>query len=513
MLLPLPTPKEMAVWDHETINTIGIPGITLMESAGREATTVLLEEYGSVEGAEIACFAGSGNNGGDAFAMARHLSDLGADLIVYHTKPKKLYRGETRTNLLWAQKLGIPLKHLASVSPGAFSQPDIVIDGLLGTGFSGELREEYLNLVRTINDMGKHAMILALDIPSGLNGLTGEPQPEAVRADATVTFQAPKLGLAMPGSSRFVGMLHVRSIGIPAQIRETHPATHHLISNDCMRLIPQPTQAMHKGTAGHVLVIGGSKGLTGAPHLAALGALRSGAGLATIATPAKLADSVKAASPDIMTLPLGDSDVWTQGMVNQLLGEVDRFDALVIGPGIGRQTDTLEFIRGFLSHCPEKTVIDADALFGLSRHSELLDDLPASAVLTPHPGEMANLLHTKTKDVQKNRLSASAALKKQTKASLVLKGAGTIVADATTTCLSPFSEPNLAVGGSGDVLAGVIASLLARGLTSLEAACVGVYWHGLSGRYLKNKYPDRGNLASEIAHALPEAAKRHAQEI
>jgi len=513
MLLPLPTPKEMAVWDRETIDTVGIPGLTLMESASREAVDVLLDEYGPVDGAEIACFAGSGNNGGDAFAMARQLLDLGADVTVYHTRPKKLYRGEARTNLLLAQKLDVPLKHLASLDANAIPQPDIVIDGLLGTGFEGQLREDALDIIRVINRMGRHAFVLSVDIPSGLSGLTGLPQPEAVMADVTVTFQAPKLGLAMPGASRHTGLLHVRPIGIPGMVQENHPASHHLICGDCMDLIPQPAHAMHKGTAGHVLVIGGSRGLTGAPHLAALGALRSGAGLVTIACPGGLADAIKAGSPDIMTMPLGSGDAWEQAMVNPLLAEAERFGAIVLGPGMGRASATIEFLRGFLPNCPDNVILDADGLYGLARFPELLESLPETTILTPHPGEMATLMRVSNGDIQSDRLGVAKSMTDRTDATLVLKGAGTVVADTTAVCLSPFSEPNLAVGGSGDVLSGVIGSLLARGLEPLAAACTGVYWHGLAGRLLNEDFPLRGNLASEIAHALPKAAKHHTQEV
>lgn len=513
MLLPLPTPQEMAVWDRETIDSIGIPGVTLMESASRSAVDVLLEEWGSVDGTEIACFAGSGNNGGDAFAMARHLLDLGADVTVYHTKPKKMYRGETRSNLIWAQKTGVPLKHLAGIDTEAIPQPDIIVDGLLGTGFEGELREDYLALIRTINHMGRHAFILSVDIPSGLNGLTGTPQPEAVKADVTATFQAPKLGLAMPGASRYSGLLHVCTIGIPNLVQENHPASHNLICGDCMDLISEPTHDMHKGSAGHVLVIGGSTGLTGAPHLSALGALRSGAGLVTIACPGGLADTIKAGSPDIMTLPLGQGDIWDQSMPNALLEEMDRFNAIVLGPGMGRDSATIEFLRSLLVNAPNNMVLDADGLYALSRFPELLERLPETTILTPHPGEMARLLRVSNSEIQSDRLNAARLLKDKTEATLILKGAGTIVADTTAICLSPFSEPNLAVGGSGDVLSGVIGSLLSRGLEPLAAACTGVYWHGLAGRLLKEDYPSRGNLASDIAHVLPSAAKHHAQEV
>jgi NAD(P)H-hydrate epimerase len=512
MLLPLPTPAEMAVWDRETIHTVGIPGVTLMESASREAVNVLLEEYGDVDGAIIYCFAGSGNNGGDAFAMARSLADLGAEVTVFHTRPKKAYRGETRANLLWAQKLGIRLVHLAGANLDGLPQPDVVVDGLLGTGFQGTLREDILNLVRTVNRLGERAFVLAVDIPSGLNGLTGRAQPEAVKADATATFQSPKLGLIMPEALPFTGALHVCPIGIPLKVQADNPVRHHLITGAVMETLPAPARDMHKGTAGHVLVVGGSVGLTGAPHLAALAALRSGAGLATLACPAGLADTVKAGSPDVMTLPLGTGTAWTSDMAAEVRKELERFDAVVLGPGLGRAPETKAFALELIGSCELPMVLDADALFALAASPEHLRALPELSVLTPHPGEMARLLGVSIAEIQADRLGAADRFLAACETTLVLKGAATLVADRDTTCVSPFAEPNLSVGGSGDVLSGVIGTLLAGGLTPLHAACTGVFWHGLAGRALNHEFPVRGNLASEIANTLPRAAAAFTKE-
>jgi len=503
MLLPLPTPTEMALWDRETIQSVGIPGITLMESASREAVTALIEEYGPVDGREIHCFAGPGNNGGDTLAMARHLADLGADVTVFHTRPKKRYRGETRTNLLWTQKLDIPLIHLASVDLNGLPRPDIVVDGLLGTGFAGELREDMLALVRTVNRLGERAFVLSVDIPSGLSGLTGQPQPEAVMADVTATFQVPKLGLVMPEAHEFTGQVHVCPIGIPLKIQERHPVKHHLITSGIFHSLPAPTPAMHKGKGGHVLILGGSEGLTGAPHLAAMGALRAGAGLVTVACPGGLADSVKAGSPDVMTLPLETGTRWSPSMTERLLPHLERFDAVVVGPGMGRSSDTPEFVLSVVAEQSIPMVLDADALYSLSRFPKVINELGEQAVLTPHPGEMGMLLDTDAATIQADRLGAVEQFTDRSGGTLVLKGAGTLIARPGMTCLSPFAEPNLAVGGSGDVLSGVIGSLLARGAAPMEAACLGVFWHGMAGRALREDYPLRGNLASEIAEMLP----------
>jgi len=508
MLLPLPTPTEMAMWDRDTINS-GVPGMVLMEAASREALDVLREEFGPVEGAVVHCFAGSGNNGGDAFALARQLHEHGAEVTIFHSKPAAKYSGDAGANLAWAMAVGVSCVFLDGTDPAALPQPDLIVDGLLGTGFDGELSPAFLKLVQTVNRLGELAFVLAMDIPSGLNGYSGLPCPEAVEADATVAFQAAKLGLAMPGAARFTGAVHVRPIGITRAAMEAHPTKLQLISGDVMHAIPVPPCDMHKGRAGRVLIAGGSPGLTGAPHLAALAALRSGAGLVTIACPAGLEGAIKGGAPDIMTLPLGNGTEWTPDMTEKLLERAGHVDALVIGPGLGRGSGATRFIKTCVPHCPCRTVLDADALFALAEYPELIADLPPTAIVTPHPGEMARMLGRSTADIQADRFGAVERFVHQCPATLILKGAGTLVADRSTTCLSPFSEPNLSVGGSGDVLSGLLGSLIGQGLGQLQAACLGVYWHGLAGRMLRENFPLRGNLASEIAHMLPTAAKEN----
>lgn len=234
-----------------------------------------------------------------------------------------------------------------------------------------------------------------------------------------------------------------------------------------MDQIPVPTHDMHKGKAGHVLIVGGSEGLTGAPHLAALGALRSGVGLVTIACPAGLADTIKANRPDMMTLPLGSGTEWTAAMARTIHEATPRYDAIVVGPGIGRGTKTMDFMRALLALCPGNMILDADGLFCLSQMPEMLDKLPTTTVMTPHPGEMATLLGRTNREVQADRLTAAEEYLGLFNGVLVLKGAGTIVAGRDRMCLSPFSEPNLAVGGSGDVLSGMIGALVAQGLAPI----------------------------------------------
>lgn len=501
---PLPTPAEMAAWDRAAIEDFGIPARVLMENAAREALAALMEAHGPLTGKSALVLAGPGNNGGDAFALARLLDGQGADVFVLHTRPRKQYRGETRANLLLAARLGLSLELAA---PGqTLPEADIVVDGLLGTGFSGPLKPAMLHLVREINRLGRRAFVFSLDIPSGMDGLDGTPRPEAVRAHATVTFQAAKTGLLHPGAGESTGRLLVRDIGIPRQVRDATPTRQWLLAPGVLDLLPRPEPAMHKGAAGHVLVLGGSEGLTGAPLLASLGALRGGAGLTTLGCPAGLTDTTRAGFPEVMALPLGHGRSWDQDLAENL--DARRFDAVVLGPGLGRSDGAGRFVQTLLRRRLPPLVLDADALFFLARDPETAALVPEGSVLTPHPGEAARLLGTDTAAVQVDRPAAARELARRFRAVALLKGAGSLIASPDGDLhFCPVAAPCLATGGSGDVLAGLLGSLLARGLDPLRSTCLAVYWHGSGGTMLDSLYPARGCLAREIADILPEVHK------
>lgn len=518
---PLPTPTEMAAWDRSAIEDFGLKAEMLMENAGGAALDVLREAFGPLSGTKVLLVAGGGNNGGDAFVLARRLLDEGAEPLVLHTKPVSGYRGAARYHLDLARRVGVPCRHL---SPGraknalsSCEAPDIMIDGLLGTGFSGELSAEALDLVQAMNSLGEICFVLALDSPSGLDGSTGQPRPEAVRADVTVSFHAPKLGCALPQAAPFVGRLEARAIGIPRAVMNAAPPRQVLLTERLFSLLPVLAAELHKGRAGHVLVLGGSEGLSGAAQLCALGALRAGAGLVTVGCPRGVVAEVKAGLPDIMALGLGTGSSWTPDCMDSLIPALGRYDAVVIGPGLGRNKEAAEFLalfprafatafdKGWASPC----IYDADALYHLAQSPGIMRDLPKDAVLTPHPGEMARLLGMGMGELQADRVAAAHRFLATHPQVLTLKGAGTLVGMGDLLHLSPIAAPNLAVGGSGDVLAGVIAALLARGIKPLHAACLGVYWHGLCGLALATDFPFRGNLATEIAHALPHVLKEN----
>ncbi|MBS3780461.1 MAG: NAD(P)H-hydrate dehydratase [Desulfovermiculus sp.] len=503
MYLPLPTPEEMAGWDRLSIEEFGIPGTMLMENASRELLHVLHKEIGPLSGKRVVLFAGSGNNGGDAFALARHLVDHYATCLVLHTRELGSYTGDIAFHLALADKAGVAMSSLRDYNLDDLPLPDLIVDGLLGTGFTGELRQDYQNWISCINRLGQKAFVLAIDIPSGINGYTGEPCPMAVQADFTVTFAAAKVGLRMPEAKEFCGRLYIQGIGLPSRVQDDNPPSCYELNEDVFSLLPVSNHMAHKGSHGHVLILGGSSGLTGAPTLAALGALRAGAGLVTVGCPRGLISEVKQGWPDIMTKPLGPGSQWTEGCMADL-ADLQSFDAVVLGPGLGRTEGARDFLRAYIQSSPPPTVFDADALFALAQDKQSLQNLPLSSVLTPHPGEMARICQTSIDEIQARRMDMAKTWAEKLQCTLVLKGAGSMVAaPGESLRLCPEAWSHLAVGGSGDVLSGIIGTLLSQGLGTFPAACVGVFWHASTGRILQTKYPYRGNLAQDIAHTLP----------
>ncbi|MFO7877782.1 MAG: NAD(P)H-hydrate dehydratase [Desulfovermiculus sp.] len=504
MYRPLPTPEEMAHWDRLSIEEFGLPGHMLMENASRELLHVIEQEIGPVRGKRVVLFAGSGNNGGDAFALARHLVDQEATCLVLHTRDLEAYSGETAFHLALADKAGVVMTPIKGYNLDELCVPDLIVDGLLGTGFKGELRQDYRDWISCINRLGRKTFVLSIDIPSGINGYTGRPSPVAVKADATATFAAAKIGLRMPEARESCGRLHIQSIGLPRSVQEQNPPACYELTQDVFSLLPSLSHLAHKGNHGHILILGGSSGLTGAPTLAALGALRSGAGLVTVGCPRGLISEIKHGWPDIMTKPLGPGSQWTEGCMADL-SDLQAFDAVVLGPGLGRTEGARDFLRAYVHSSPPPTVFDADALFALAQEEEISSNLPSSSVLTPHPGEMARICRMAIDQIQAQRLDTARIWADKLQCTLVLKGAGSCVAaPGQTLRFCPEAWAHLALGGSGDVLAGTIGTLLAQGLSPFFAACTGVFWHAATGRVLQSKYPFRGHLAQDIAHALPQ---------
>ena len=529
MFVPVPTAEEMARWDAEAI-TLGMPEEMLMESAARCAMDSLRQHWAargrSLEGASVLLLAGSGNNGGDAFCMARHLLDAGANPVLVCTREPEAYRGAAAHWLKVAIELGVPVFSADAWEQGAEgipAHPDIAVDGLLGTGFRGTLREREARLVTKFNTLGAD-FVLAVDIPSGLNARTGHPCPDAVHAHVTVSFQASKPGLLVPEAQAFTGLLDVRPIGMPRRVQEKIrpsfrswllPAQ---ISGDrASNIFPctlpanaegaptgRWTSPAHKGEAGRVLVIGGCADYAGAPCLAGLAALRTGAGLVTVAGPEAVLNAVRYSMPALTTQNIG-ADTWNKAAVSVLAPAIATSKAIVFGPGLGRSEGAADVTEALLSlPLRPSVVLDADALFALAQRPHLLKLLRPCDILTPHPGEAATLLGISTAEVQADRFAALEALAKLAPAVWVLKGAGTLISiPGEPSVISPWDVPQLAVAGSGDVLAGAIGAFLARGHASGLAAVLGVWLHILAGQKLSQTFPMRGNGPHDIADTLP----------
>jgi len=496
------TPDDVSEWDLKSAK-IGLDTRILMENAGRAAFDVLSKSFDYLRGKRVLLFMGSGNNGGDAVCLARYLMDSGAVPTVVHTRPIKKYKGATRFHTRLAQACGVPFISVKNWQKSITWRPDIIVDGLLGTGFHGALRELEQSLIEQINAFRGQSFIFSIDIPSGLNGLTGRPSPIAVCADATVTFEAAKIGLVLPDAAPFIGKLSVRQIGIPQCVKSEHPASFLGIDSEYIKLLPHPSSMYHKGRAGHVLVVGGSKQYIGAPRLSAISALRTGAGLATISAPESIISDICCGEPNIMRLPLTGSG-WNRSQADSVLNYAQKCKVLVLGNGIGREKDTTDFVVALLASPNRPScIVDADAFFHL-KQANAFSLLKGNDILTPHPAEAAYLLGSDVASVQDNRIAALKTLTQLSPSVWVLKGVGTMVGqDGKTPRILPRNIPTLAVGGSGDVLAGCIGAIVAQGVQSIDAASVGVLLHAEAGSILSQKYPARGCLASEIADSLP----------
>ena len=504
MYIPLPTPKEMGLWDKITIEHVGILGEILMENASWQVVYAIQDDFPNLKHKKVAIIAGPGNNGGDGFAVARHLSNLGADVKIFYKKDLESYKKDAAYHVNLTLKMGISTEKIPETDFNLCGY-DIIVDALLGTGFSGQLRDDYKRVVEAINRAKPSSYILSVDIPSGLNGYIGIPSPIAVKANVTVTFEEAKVGLYLPEAKEFVGKLVIGKIGIPQKIKQENPPSFYGISTDIIKYLPDITHLAHKGSASHVLVIGGAKGLTGAVSLCSLAALKAGAGLVTAAIPCGCSSNVKLNWPEIMTKELGsrNNTEFEKEHFNEIKDDLSKFDAVVIGPGMGRNNGAREFLRQYLNADHPPTVIDADALYNLSKLEEDIK-IPSETILTPHPGEAAYLLNTTTAKIQQDRFNAVKTLVHKYGCVCVLKGAGTLVSDIDKKIyISNIACKNLAIGGSGDVLSGIIGYLKGMKIDSKDAACMGVMWHGVCGVHLEKEYPYRGNLAQDIAFTLP----------
>ncbi len=495
----------------------GVSERQLMEEAGLAVAQEAWMTLGTLEGRRIVALIGPGNTGGDGNVAARPLSDWGAEASLYIARKR---RDESMVDELAPREMqvlageddpdGVLLEQLLGGS-------DLVIDALLGIGQRRPLDPEEPIAKALVALAAARAgynppKLIAVDLPTGINADTGAVDPLTVEPDQTVTFGLPKVGMYQAPASGKCGRVQVIDIGIPKAAQDAVPLE--LLTARWARTAfpPRPEDA-NKGTFGRVLVVGGSPRYLGAPVLAAKGAYRAGAGLITIACPQDLVAALAPSIAEATWLPLTPAPAG--GLPDEaaiaLRGEWPAFSAAVIGPGIGNTSDTRALLWAALPDAAQLArgaVIDADGLNAIAELADGRDRVPANAVLTPHPGEMARLLGTTVADIQSRRIEAASEAASAYGCVVVLKGAHSVIADATgRIALSPYANPLLATAGSGDVLAGMIAAYLAQGLEPFEAARLAVYLHAATGESLREEYGNAGLLAGEIATKLPRVVK------
>ena len=507
------TAAQMQEIDRAAIRDIGIPGVVLMENAGRGMALQILDCFAELKPGPVLVLAGKGNNGGDGYVIARHLREQGWQAETLVLAERTAISGDAAINL----KILEACKGQVTFAPDEASleqalsaqRPRLLVDALFGTGLSKPAAGHYARAIDWINQ--QDARVAAVDIPSGINASTGEILGSCVSADLTVTFAFPKIGLVSYPGAGHVGDMVTVDIGIPSQLQFR-------IGDECLlvdekvarKLLPFRPADGHKGTFGHLAVVAGSIGKTGAAVMSSEAALRGGCGLVTLACPAQVQPVVAGKLTEVMTIPLADEGGEASlKALPALLSFLADKQALAIGPGLGLGAGTADLIRRLIRDCPLPVVIDADGLTALAGHLDVLEQRRKLAtILTPHPGEMARLVNLTNQRVQADRVSVARDFAVRYGVVVVLKGARTVTAFPDGRLrVNASGHAGMASGGMGDVLTGLIGSFLAQGLEAGNAAALGVYLHGASGDRLAGVYGNAGLLASDLLADLP-AARR-----
>ena len=473
--------------DRFTIEDIGIPSLVLMENAGRQVVAAIEAAYEQQLGGRVAVLCGRGNNGGDGFVVARTLLQRGVDTAVFVIGPLADVRGDARTNLDILGRLGVTVVEIGDEQTwelhfSEVSQCTLIVDAILGTGLKSSVAGMLETVFADVN--ASDIPIVAVDLPSGLSADTPQLIGDCVSAAMTVTLGAPKLPLVLPPGEVHAGDVVIADIGIPYEVIDglDGPYVDLLTPEQLRELIEPRTADSHKGDFGRVTVVAGSVGKTGAAFLAGMGALRSGAGLVTIATPGSCQPIVASMSPEVMTEPLPEADgsVSAQGIERALQLS---HDVIACGPGLGRTREASSFVRALVDRATVPLVLDADALTLLAEEpGKVLGRDDRDVIITPHPGEMARLTGMTVEEVQGNRLQIAADFATTHRLYVVLKGHRTVIATPTgRVFINPTGNPGMATAGTGDVLTGMIAAWLAQ-LLDAEAACrISVFLHGAAG--------------------------------
>lgn len=513
------TAAEMRRIDQDTIEGTGIPGIVLMETAGSAIVRAIKRHYPTCQ--RIGIFAGKGNNGGDGIVIARQLAHIGRDVSLFLVSPQDSFTGEADINLQIAKRLGLRIEEILTDTgfygtgdvPTTLASCELLIDAIFGTGLRGAVRSPIASVINAINSLP--IPVLSVDLPSGLDADTGHPLGTCVQADRTVTIGLPKRGLLMHPGAELAGKLEVVDIGFPQQVVDAQDIkVHWTTATQASQWVPPRPLASHKGSYGRVLVVAGSTGMTGAAALASEAALRAGAGLVTLATPKHLNPILEGLLPEVMTLPLPETEAGSLAIsaTSAILEFTEKTKSvLAIGPGLSQHPETVSLVHQLIRENREqglglRMVIDADGLNALAQDRNIFSLLDRETVLTPHPGEIARLTGASVSTLEKDRIHTTQQFASEHSLTLVFKGVPTVSADANGDAwINSTGNPGMATGGMGDVLTGVIAGLIAQGIASEKAAALGVYLHGLAGDIAAEALGKHGLIASDVLKAVPQA--------
>ena len=518
------TAAEMRQIDQDTIEGIGIPGIVLMETAGSAIVRAIEQHYPTYQ--RIGIFAGKGNNGGDGIVIARQLAHVGRDVHLFLVSSSDSFTGEAQINLQIVKRLtasfglqaapkgGLQIEEiLTGTVPTTLASCELLVDAILGTGLRGTVRDPIATIINAINRLP--TPVLSVDLPSGLDADTGHPLGTCIQADRTVTIGLPKRGLLMHPGAELTGKLEIADIGFPAQVVDAQDIKVNWTSaTHAAQWMPPRPLSSHKGSYGRVLVVAGSTGMTGAAALASEAALRAGAGLVTLATPKHLNPILEGLLPEVMTLPLSETDAGSLAVsaTSAILEFAEKTKSiLAIGPGLSQHPETVSLVHHLIRENREhgldlRMVIDADGLNALAHDRETLSLLNSEVVLTPHPGEMARLTNTAVPTLEKDRIRTVQQFASEHGVTLVFKGAPTVTGTSNGNLwVNSTGNPGMATGGMGDVLTGIIAGLMAQGISSESAAALGVYLHGLAGDIVAETSGMQGLIASDVLKTVPQA--------
>jgi NAD(P)H-hydrate epimerase len=502
---------QMREADRRTIEDIGIPSLVLMENAGRQVVAAMEAMYSDLAERRVGVLCGRGNNGGDGFVVARTLLQRGGDVAVFLIGRVADVRGDARTNLDILGRLGLAVAEVADSQAwelhfSQFSACTLIVDAIFGTGLNAPVDGLIQSVIADVNASG--VPVVSIDLPSGLSADSAKPIGDSIEAGLTVTIAAPKLPLILAPAETRAGDIVIADIGIPGEVIDSVEGPRvELLTRASMRELISPRAAdSHKGDYGRVVVVAGSRGKTGAAHLSAISALRSGAGLVTVATPVNCRDVVAAMAPDYMTEGLAESDGGLDPDAVEQVLDIAR-DVVVIGPGLGQAPSTRAFIVRLVDRATMPLVIDADGLNAFSGHPDGLGGREGrDVIITPHAGEMGRLVGMSSDEVQDSRLEIARNFAVAHHVYVVLKGHRTIIATPDDKIfINPTGNPGMATGGSGDVLSGMIAAWLAQ-LLDAEAACkLAVYLHGMAGDLAEADKGEVGMTAGDIAAHLGDA--------